>query len=424
MKILTIALKDLQQSFRSLFALGMMLAFPLLTTGVIYFAFGGLVSDGEEAEIAQVQVQFVNLDRSAAQAGNWSIGQELFNLLRSPALAGFLQATTSSDAAAARAAVDRQEADVAVILPRDLTANALAPEGQATVTLYEDPTATLGPQIVKGLVESLLDSFSGNRIALQVAQRQFQERGQPWTAAVAQRLTADYTAWAKAQGQALEGGSSSSLEIIPPPSRARPQSQLAEMVGQIMAAMMVFSVFFSGAATAESIIREDEEGTLSRLWTTPTSRNAILGGKFVAVVLILVAQVLALLVIAGVVFGIHWGRAETAALVILGLVVLAAGFGIFIMSLVRDTRQAGPVMGVVLTLSGMAGGVMTAYVPNLPPVYDTITLFTPHGWALRALKMSLDGAGAAEVLAPVGVMLVLGAGLFLIGSSLFRRRFA
>jgi len=42
MKILAIALKDLTQSFRSLFAIGMMVAAPLLITGLIYFAFGGL----------------------------------------------------------------------------------------------------------------------------------------------------------------------------------------------------------------------------------------------------------------------------------------------------------------------------------------------------------------------------------------------
>ena len=41
LKIIDIALKDLTRSFRSLFALGMMVGAPLLITGLIYFAFGG-----------------------------------------------------------------------------------------------------------------------------------------------------------------------------------------------------------------------------------------------------------------------------------------------------------------------------------------------------------------------------------------------
>ena len=44
MKILDIALKDLTRSFRSAFAIGMMVVAPLMLTGLIYFAFGGMSS--------------------------------------------------------------------------------------------------------------------------------------------------------------------------------------------------------------------------------------------------------------------------------------------------------------------------------------------------------------------------------------------
>ena len=42
MKILDIAFKDLTRSFRSAFAIGMMVVAPLMLTGLIYFAFGGM----------------------------------------------------------------------------------------------------------------------------------------------------------------------------------------------------------------------------------------------------------------------------------------------------------------------------------------------------------------------------------------------
>ena len=41
MKILEIAIKDLTHSFRSLFAIGMMIVAPLLLIGLISLAFGG-----------------------------------------------------------------------------------------------------------------------------------------------------------------------------------------------------------------------------------------------------------------------------------------------------------------------------------------------------------------------------------------------
>jgi hypothetical protein len=42
MKVLDIALKDMLQNFRSVFALMMMFVEPIMITGLIYFAFGGL----------------------------------------------------------------------------------------------------------------------------------------------------------------------------------------------------------------------------------------------------------------------------------------------------------------------------------------------------------------------------------------------
>jgi ABC-2 type transport system permease protein len=196
------------------------------------------------------------------------------------------------------------------------------------------------------------------------------------------------------------------------------------MIGRIMAGMMIFFAFFMGALSAESIIREDEEGTLERLFTTPTSQAAILGGKFTAVVLTLVIQIVILLAAARLIFGISWGKPLPVALITLGLIVSAAGFGVFLMSCVKTTRQTGPIMGGVLTVTGLLGGLFISGVPNLPEAFDTVRLSMPQGWALNAWELSLNGAGVGQVLVPVAVLLGLGALFFGIGVILFRKRFA
>jgi ABC-2 type transport system permease protein len=196
------------------------------------------------------------------------------------------------------------------------------------------------------------------------------------------------------------------------------------MIGRIMAGMMIYFAFFMGALSAESIIREDEEGTLERLFTTPTSQAAILGGKFTAVVLALIVQVVILLVAARLIFGIGWGEPLTVGLITLGLIVVAAGFGVFLMSFVKTTRQTGPIMGGILTVTGLLGGLFISGVPNLPEAFDTVRLSMPQGWALHAWELTLDGAGVGQVLVPVAVLLSLGALFFGIGVILFRKRFA
>lgn len=51
------------------------------------------------------------------------------------------------------------------------------------------------------------------------------------------------------------------------------------MMGLTMAGQMIFFAFFTGGNSMMSILREDEEGTLARLFTTPTDRTNILMGK-------------------------------------------------------------------------------------------------------------------------------------------------
>jgi ABC-type multidrug transport system permease subunit len=109
---------------------------------------------------------------------------------------------------------------------------------------------------------------------------------------------------------------------------------------------------------------------------------------------------------------------------IFGLIVVAGSFGIFLMSVVKTSQQAGPVMGGVVTMTGMLGGLMTTGFETLPAAFQTAQLFTPQGWALHAWETALDGGTAVETLWPALGCLVFGAVMFLIGVRLFRRRFA
>ncbi|MEJ2555996.1 MAG: ABC transporter permease, partial [Anaerolineae bacterium] len=140
---------------------------------------------------------------------------------------------------------------------------------------------------------------------------------------------------------------------------------------------------------------------LARLFTMPTPRAAILGGKFFAILLTLAVQVSVLLFAGRLLFGIRWGQPATVALLTLGLVVAAAGFGVFLMSFVKTARQSGPVMGLTVTLTGLLGGLMPTGNPSQPGVFDRVSLFLPQGWAMRGWKLAVNRATLAEALLPI-----------------------
>lgn len=418
MKVVDIALKDLLRSLRSPFALVMMFAAPLLITGLLYFAFGGLLGGDGGFDLARTRVQVVNQDEAQASAG-FSAGTQLVQFLQDEGVAEVLAVTVVDDQAQARAAVDAQEAGVAVIIPAGFSRALVASGERAAVTLYQDPALTIGPGIVKDLVAHFLDGFSGAQIAGSVAAQQLQASGVPVDGAALEEATVQYAAW-------LNSGAhhdAESIAVQPPAGRATPEERGTSVLEPTMAGMMIFFVFFIGAYGAESIIREDEEGTLERLFTTPTRESSILGGKFVAVVLALVVQIAVLLASSGLLFDIHWGQPATVLLAALGLIVAAAGFGLLLMSFIKSTRQTGPVLGGVLPVMGMMGGLFTTGIPTLPAAFDTITLLTPHGWALRSWKLALAGAAPAEVLGPTLVLVGMGIMFFAASVLLFRRRF-
>lgn len=423
MKILDVALKDFIRSFRNAFFLGFGLGVPMLMGVIFYFAFGGLASD-DGFHIPQVNVLVVNLDEPAAAYGDFSVGQTIIEIFQENEL--LFAVTDAESAASGRDAVDNQEADVAVIIPAGFTAAAFEPGAQAEIEVYQDPTLTLGPGIVKGFISSIVDGFAGASIAVKVAESQLSERGITLDENVRWETYGNYGNWARALGE--RGGLDALFTVRSPVSGEEEEGNRAlAMVGGIMTGMMIFYAFYTGAASAMTILQEEEEGTLPRLFTTPTPASAILGGKLIALFVLVVVQVLVLMVFSSLAFKTDWGAPIPLSLAVISLVVLASSFGICAMSLLKDTRQAGVVIGGVMTVLGMVGmsSVFTGGVPGAGGGFaETLPLFVPQGWAMRTWLLVIDGGNVGDILFPFAVMIALTIGFFSIGVLRFRKRFA
>jgi ABC-2 type transport system permease protein len=416
MKVLDIAFKDILRSFRSTLTVVMMFVVPIMIPGIIYAAFGGSFGgSGGGFNLPVSRVVVANLDRGVGQ----SASVILTEFLQSKGLARLLNTSVVADEAAARDRVNNRQADMAVIIPADFSQAALAGQGTSNITLYHDPTLTIGPLIVKQLLAQFVDGFSGARITLDVAHQQLGALD----AATAQNIATQYAQWAQSYGQSQQSGQSPLIDVQSPPSKSA-NAGLGGIMVSMTAGMLIFFAFYTGAVMAETILKEEDEGTLPRLFTTPTSRATILGGKFVAIFLMLIVQVFVLMLVGGLLFKLQWGDPATLAVAIVGLVVCAAGFGLFLMSFIKNARQAGPIMGGVLSVLAMVGGLYSLFMPNLPPLLDQISLFTPQGWVMRSWKLALNGAALTDVLPPVAVAVVIGIVLFGIGTLNFRKRYA
>lgn len=420
MTLLDLARKDLTRSLRSAFLLVMMFVVPLGLSGLMYFAFGGLGS-GDGGGIATTRVLVVNHDPGVQGFG---AGALLADLL-SEHLGDLVDVAMADDEAAARADVDARRAGVALIIPAGFTEAALGLGPTAEAVMYSDPTLSIGPGIVRGLVGQIADRLAGGRIAAETVQAQLAARGIPLG-------EAELRATAEAFQAAMEGDATGSpaagqghpLLTIQAPAEAPPATAMQVLLGATVAGQLIFAAFFAAAYMAESVIREDEEGTLARLFTTPVWRAAIMGGKALAAGVLVLGQTITLMLATRWALDIPWGRPATLALLEVGLVVAAAGFGVFLLSFARTTRQSGAAIGAGITVTAMLGGLFSSAFVDLPAGLRTVQLFLPQGWAMRGWMQALEGAGPGEVLLPVGAMLAMGGVLFAVGALRFRRRFA
>jgi hypothetical protein len=233
MKTLDITLKDLKHIFQSVFSLVMMFGAPLLITSLLYFAFGGLTTGKSGFNMPVTKLQVVNLDQPVAQSSDFAAGQMLINFLQDKSLSDVLEVSLAPDEAGARRAVDEQRAGVAIIIPTDFTTAVTAPERTAAVTIYHDPTLTIGPGIVKDLVNHFMDGFSGAKIAGQVTVDRLNASGAQADTALQYKVVQQYTAWLQSNGHS-GGEAAPSLSIISPAGKTQTSNQGAALIGPIM----------------------------------------------------------------------------------------------------------------------------------------------------------------------------------------------
>jgi len=432
MKAFDIALKDLTRSFRSVFAVVFMFGLPLLITGMFYLMFGN-IAESDGFNLPRTKVIIANMDAGGPKfqvnpknipGGRKAktMGDLVVNILESDNMKDLIQISFATSAQAARDSVDSQQSQVALIIPSDFSKQfADIQKGKAVIEFYQDPTLTIGPAIMKSIMNRFLQGMLGVKIAMNV----FTDEADPSEYAQTGLVVQRYLDESLALNDDPEG---ELLDVHAPTSKRqskeeKTQNVLLGIIGPIMGGMMVFYAFYTGTSTAQSILREEEERTLPRLFTTPTSQTTILTGKLLSVFITVCIQVVVLLFAAHLIFKIQWGALLSVALTAVGIIVSASSFGIFVNSLLKNSKQGGVVFGGVLTVTGMLG-MIRVFASNSPgSAVDIVSLLVPQGWAIRGIVQCMHGEAVSAVLVTVLVMLVWSAVFFIIGVWRFNRRY-
>ena len=215
-------------------------------------------------------------------------------------------------------------------------------------------------------------------------------------------------------------GSEPPIELLPPDEG--PQDADNRMYDELVPGWTVMFVFFLVNIMARSFIHERDLGTLRRLRIAPVSPNGVILGKTVPFFIISIVQTVLLFLTGRFLFGMSWGVEPWLLIpIILSTSMAATTLGLLVATLVETEAQVSAYANfVVIVMAGISG----CFLPRdwLPDLMKTISLATPHAWALMSYREALTTAQPmyADIFKSCGIMVGFSVIYFAIGAWRFR----
>lgn len=200
-------------------------------------------------------------------------------------------------------------------------------------------------------------------------------------------------------------------------------------VQQSVPAWLVFGMFFVVIPIAGVLIQERNDGTLIRLGTFNVRPSTILGGKLLAFMLLNWVQLVFMILVG------HWlvpwlgGNALQLNIapgwflvMVFSTSAAAVGMALLIAAYTRSFEHAAALGGGLNVVLAAIAGIM---VPRMlmPPVLQTISEWSPMGWALDGLQSVFLGEPDAGFILPrAGLLLMFSAVCLSLGWWTLRRQ--
>jgi ABC-2 type transport system permease protein len=172
-------------------------------------------------------------------------------------------------------------------------------------------------------------------------------------------------------------------------------------------------MFFIVVPLGGSIIRERQDGMLSRLLTMPTSYLTIISGKITAYVMICLVQFVLIMTLGKFLLPIlgapvlDLGSSPAAlVLIVVSSALAASGYGILLGTIARTYEQASMFGAVSVVIAAALGGVMVP-VFVMPKIMQSISVFSPLSWGLKAFLMVFVRNGDVQSILPDVALLLI-----------------
>ena len=409
-KLLTIGLKDLRVAFRDRAALIMLVA-PFVLTLAMGFVAGSFSQDGSGLE--RIPIAIVNQDIG-------DLGAALTFWLQDESMHDLLEVTLVDDPTKARQEVEGGRHSGALIIPAEFTEDVIlnldANEGdrEGSLEFFTNPGEPLRANIVKSMIDRFIGQVEIGVVSSQIAVSGLVQ-GRLIQPQEALTIGRDIGERLVTQAGDLSLITISLGEIIVDEPGFNPLAILAPSMA------MLFLMYTVTSVGGRSILAEREEGTLSRMLTTPTGTAQVLGGKVLGIVLVGVVQVAILITASSLLFQLDWGDTLAVIILIVVAVIGATGWGILLAAFASTSGQVSNIGTALMLTFGLLGGSFFGGT-GFDGLLGVVSKVTPNAWAQEGFLTLAQGGTMADIYEPIVGLLLMGGILFAIAVVIFRRR--
>lgn len=381
---LVIARKDLRQRIRDRSALTIGLIAPVAIAALMSLAFRG-------AETFHYTLGVVNNDRGPVAAG-------LLHSLQQPSLHHIVTVRPVASVADATDQVKAKKVQAALVIPAGFSA-AAAGTAPANLETLSSVNNTIAASVTQSIASFFVAQINADRLSVATA-----------IAAGAPRSAATGLAAAAGKLQMPE-------QLAQRPLVAHP----IKPVSYYAPAMAIFFLYFTISFTAGSFFVDRGQGMIERMRAAPIRPVEILLGKALSVFVFGIVSLAVIAAVTSLIFGADWGSPLAAAAVCLAMVISVVCVTALVIGLSRTQRQAEGISSAVVFILALLGGNFV-FISAAPSIMRRIALFTPNGWALRALTdLSTTGGGMDAVTLPVVAILGFSVAIGAVAALLAKR---
>jgi len=193
-------------------------------------------------------------------------------------------------------------------------------------------------------------------------------------------------------------------------------------------AWTLFAMFFIVIPFASAMIKEKEDGSLSRLLTMPGSYATIMFSKILVYLVVCYLQFISIMMMGVYLFPLFGlpaleiaGKMTSLTVIAFAAALAAIGYGISVGTIARTHQQAAIFGSISVVILAAVGGI---WVPvfMMPPFFRVFSSASPMNWGLNGFyDILVRNASLTDVL-PYGIWLILFS-LFCVLISLYYHKF-